>query len=510
MLNVMLVDDDRMVINDLKTLISWEEQGFCIRQIQNNGSRALSAIKENKPDVIITDIMMPVMDGIELLKAVKEQWPEIVVVLLSSYSEFAYAKDAIKFGGFDYILKDEINEASLTQLLERVKEHITSANSAQATKDEREIYHLFQTPAAAGAKSPSSSEGTLRYFLLGEMDYPYPYIYRNVMNSPAEYRVSEEELNYIRSFQSDSFSIRHIVAISERTFIMELDYSGNDYYPLPELTSFVRRIQGDFQRHFQRFFSVFYVLQKMTRQAAADLYFARLHDVQNKYFWGVSLFMDLNDAILRKEGDFTGLDYDRLELAITSRNSSDLFPLLDEWLGEIIQKRDTDGFSALIEACLFLLKKHVRRNGLPDYISEVPAVRCLEFTEIRFWLRLLFEQYFDLIQVRLGMSPEIHRAIQFINENLGNNHLKIQTVADEVGLSYTWFSTLFKNETGQTFNSYLLNARIEYAKHLLESSGCKIYEVAERSGFGNSQYFGKVFKDMVGLTPKDYYRNHSR
>lgn len=510
MLNVMLVDDDRMVINDLRTLISWEEQGFSIRQIQSNGARALTAIQENKPDVIITDIIMPVMDGIELLKAVKASWPEIVVVLLSSYSEFSYAKDAIKFGGFDYILKDEINSTSLIQLLDRVREHISSASSVQATKDEREIYHLFHNAAAADVKSPSDPKGTLRYYLLGEMDFPYPTIWRNVMNSSPRYRISEEELAHIKSFQNTSFSIRHIVAISERTFIMELDYYGNDHYPLPALTSFVRQIQGSFQEKFHRFFSVFYLLQKTDRRTAANLYTARLHDIQNKYFWGIMMFMDLNDTVLHKEGDFNNLDYDRLELAITGRNTGDLYALLDEWFGEILQKRDIDGFTALIEACLFLLKKHQRRDNLPDFISETPAERCLEFTEIRFWLRSLFEQYFNLLQSSLGMSGEIRRAIRFINENLGNNRLKVQTVADEVGLSYTWFSTLFKNETGQTFNSYLLNARIEYAKHLLQNSGCKMYEVAEQTGFGNVQYFSKVFKDIVGQTPKDYYRNHSK
>lgn len=510
MLNVMLVDDDRMVINDLRTLISWEQQGFMIQQIQSNGARALAAVKENKPDVIITDIIMPVMDGIELLKAVKASWPEIVVVLLSSYSEFAYAKDAIKFGGFDYILKDEINENSLIQLLERVKDQIASDSSVQETRDEREIFDLFQGPAVAGAAIRPSSKDTPRYYLLGEMDFPYPYIYRNVMNAPAQYLISNDELAYLKTFQDGVFSIRHIVALSERTFIMELNYSGTEYYPLPELTSFVRRIQSSFKGRFQRFFSVFYILQKMGRQMAANMYNTRLKDVQNKYFSGIELFLDLKDAILHKTGEFRNLDYDRLEMLLNGKNIAEILALLDEWLGEIKEKKDISGLDALMETCLFLLKKYQRKNNLPEFISGISAERCLEFTEIRFWLRSLFEQYFNCIQSALGMSAEIRKAVRYITENLGDNSLRIQSVADEVGLSYTWFSTLFKNETGQTFNSYLLNARLDYAKHLLENSACKIYEVAEQAGFGNSQYFSKVFKDVVGQTPKDYYKSHSK
>lgn len=137
MYNILIVDDDNLIREDLKTMTDWQKYGFQIIGDVSNGAQALNFIQFHDVDIIITDICMPIMDGVELIKTVKSIKPHIKFIVISNYDDFKYVKDAMKYGASDYILKYEIEEDNLLHLLNTVKDEIQHDSQAEMYKFEQ-------------------------------------------------------------------------------------------------------------------------------------------------------------------------------------------------------------------------------------------------------------------------------------------------------------------------------------------------------------------------------------
>ena len=124
MFQTLLVDDDFLVRSYLKTLDSWEKVGYEVVRDVQDGEEALEVMNQEKIDIVVTDISMPLMDGIELIKAVKKNWPEVSVIVLSCHDDFEYVKEAMRLGADEYILKNTLDENSLLEVLEKAKSQI--------------------------------------------------------------------------------------------------------------------------------------------------------------------------------------------------------------------------------------------------------------------------------------------------------------------------------------------------------------------------------------------------
>ena len=133
MFQTLLVDDDFLVRSYLKTLDSWEKAGYEVVRDVQDGEEALEVMNQEKIDIVVTDISMPLMDGIELIKAVKKNWPEVSVIVLSCHDDFEYVKEAMRLGADEYILKNTLDENSLLEVLEKAKAQI-EAKKAKTTQ----------------------------------------------------------------------------------------------------------------------------------------------------------------------------------------------------------------------------------------------------------------------------------------------------------------------------------------------------------------------------------------
>ena len=129
MFQTLLVDDDFLVRSYLKTLDSWEYEGYEVVRDVQDGEEALEVMNQEKIDIVVTDISMPLMDGIELIKAVKKNWPEVSVIVLSCHDDFEYVKEAMRLGADEYILKNTLDENSLLEVLEKAKAQIDAKKS---------------------------------------------------------------------------------------------------------------------------------------------------------------------------------------------------------------------------------------------------------------------------------------------------------------------------------------------------------------------------------------------
>lgn len=505
MWKVMLVDDDKMVIEDMKNLIEWEKNGFSIVSIQNNGKKALEDIKTYHPDIVFTDVVMPVMNGIELLRNIKELGTDTVVVLLSSYSEFSYAKEAIKLGVYDYILKDEMNEDLLLSMLREIEKYKNTNREINQYVAEQKMTELFRKPETEETNTEGETQHRMHYFIC-ELDAPLPYL-RMINENDREWSLKQGEYNRLREVENEAFRIRYVGKLSETGIVIELEGKRSIYSEtelLAQLRAFGREIQSVYETANARTLSVFMIKEKMTAREAAGCYREKEKQLCNKYFVGTRLLMDIDDERLENQCTYTGIDMEKLYACIRSLDEQKTLEVVENAFKEEQETKDYKGLIFLLDTCLYLIKSMCQDYELVDPSSRDPIDACLDIERIRHWVLSLFQDVFAQMRQKKKYTAEVQMALAYIEANYGDESLCIQRVADAVKMSYTHISFLFKKEVGQTIGDYILLVRMEKAKKLLQKGSYKIYEVAKLTGFGDSQYFSQVFRKMTGHKPKEY------
>ncbi|MDO5409652.1 MAG: response regulator [Lachnospiraceae bacterium] len=363
MIKVFLVEDEAILRRGIRDGIRWEEHGFEFVGEAGDGEYAYPLILKAEPDILITDVRMPFMDGLELSRLVKKELPRTKIVILSGYDEFSYAKTGIEIGVSDYLLKP-ITAEKLIQALRKVADQI---------RDEREKQRLLE-----------------RYF--------------------ASYEKYTE-------------------------FLDRTDYSGAD-----------RKLVGNFLK----------LGSAEESQVFVDEFF-----------------------------DATG-ENNYQSLLLRQYIVMDIFYCIQEFLKEI---------GADIG----------QKQDLLNDIGRIPgAVNTVETTK-----RYLTAIFVQALESRDQVSSNrygslIEDAKAYIGEHFASSDFSLNTVAGYIGVSPSYFSSIFKQETGQSFINYLTKVRMDKACELLRCTTLRIVDVGERVGYSDSHYFSATFKKVIGKTPKEY------
>ena len=363
MIKVFLVEDEAIIRRGIKKNVEWEKNGFEFVGEAGDGEYAYPQILKTEPDILITDIKMPFMDGLELSHLVKKILPNTKIIILSGYNEFEYAKEAITIGISEYLLKP-VTAASLTAVLRKVKEEI---------REEKEKSRLLE-----------------RYF------------------------VSYEKYN---------------------AFLDKTDYTGVD-----------RKLIQD--------------------------------------------FLKLGSA--GEEGMFIDED-----LAAGGENNYRSF-LLRQYM-------TIDIFFCVQE---FLKGLSVCADEIPPELGDIKYIPKIVVSEEQ-TVSYLKELFAFAISERDRVSGNrygslIDTAKQYLAEHFESNDVSLNTVAAQVGVSSSYFSSIFKQETGQSFVEYLTKLRIDKACELLRCTTLRTAEIGERVGYNDPHYFSATFKKVTGVSPKDY------
>ena len=363
MVKVFLVEDEAIIRRGIKKNVEWEKNGFTFVGEAGDGEYAYPQILKTEPDILITDIKMPFMDGLELSHLVKKILPNTKIIILSGYNEFEYAKEAITIGISEYLLKP-VTAASLTAVLRKVKEEI---------REEKEKSRLLE-----------------RYF------------------------VSYEKYN---------------------AFLDKTDYTGVD-----------RKLIQD--------------------------------------------FLKLGSA--GEEGMFID-EY----LAAVGENNYRSF-LLRQYM-------TIDIFFCVQE---FLKGLSVCADEIPPELGDIKYIPKIVVSEEQ-TVSYLKELFAFAISERDRVSGNrygslIDTAKQYLAEHFESNDVSLNTVAAQVGVSSSYFSSIFKQETGQSFVEYLTKLRIDKACELLRCTTLRTAEIGERVGYNDPHYFSATFKKVTGVSPKDY------
>lgn len=536
MLKMILADDESIVRNGLKRAIRWEDFDIEIIAEASDGLEALELCQQLNPDILFTDIRMPMMDGLEVALKLKEMGSSIRIIIISGIQDFNYAKTALDVSAEGYVLKP-VKIPELTEVIKKVSNRIKFERNRQ---DEMlNLKHQFQE------HFPVIREKFLRSLVLGAYTAEAQIREKlNYFNIP--FHVSESCLiaalqidDYINQFEVQpeedkqllSFSVSNIVdeilsnydagisfCLSENEFILifkQTALKGNRYMEVCE------EIIACLDKFLHLSVSIGIGTSVGSLLALNASYTDARSALQYKFYTGKGSILNINDINIvnniqtenklsvniyelesqlmnfMRLGDYTDVSYilnklfDNLcssrnipveyiqricvELVcITSRTIQDLGESIDEISGNL---------SGILEA----IYKKESITELKSYISEI-------FTDIAQYMARRYNQ---------KNARVINRIREIIEERYHEN-ISVAKISEEVYLSPNYISMIFKQEMNETISEYLTKIRMEHAKNLLKSTDLRVLEIAEKVGYEDANYFSKVFKKYTGILPQKY------
>ena len=444
MLNVLIVDDEKIVRKGLVTFIPWNQFGMNVVGEANNGENALKFLEKNKVDLLFTDLSMPVMSGIELMREVNKKYPHIQMVVLTLHQDFDYIQEALRLGAIDYIAKTELEKEQFEDLLGRIVALIDTKKVKDQNQTQLEYGIVDQVFVAYLLTQYNEEDTDERSSLQGAIEVEtgvWYWTYR-----PEQMNDSESQYAY--------FCIQDLKELDRKAIVQLIrNYRRNglfyDYNPSETLQ---------------------YISRDTIRHTTAD----DDYDLQElKQKWLLTDWMYENHL-------FEEMIQEIKDLRLPSIRLTRLFfSLTDEW---------NRLYGTMLES-LIVMKDSF--SHYPEFVAWLTQTR----TKIH------------ESNVKPQFSIEIQSSIakaKAMAQHAFNKPLTAGEIAKNVSMSLSYFSQCFKQIVGQTYTDYLRDIRMEKAKSYLSNTTKTIQWIAEEVGYNDEKYFSRLFKEHIGMLPSEY------
>lgn len=513
---VLIVDDEPSALSALKCMIDWEKSGFRIAAEARNGREALAALAVERFSLVITDIRMPGINGLDLVKEIK-RIANIPVLVMSGYEDFQYAKQALQYGVREYLLKP-IGEEELISALcgvsrELKREGLLDKQLYHGIPAMRNDYLLYWAQGKMSMDELLSNADLLRLHHWRPEGATGMLIEYDFADAPDQ-DWTEKEL------ETKWFAVKNIVQEMLEDFGYSFDWSTDilgvvffEEHPL----EFAERLQS-FIRQFAKTTVTVGVGKRAARSSQAPQSFAEAKAaLDKKFLLGKDRLLTLEQFEIGTDGMEGEWLFPGTEAIVSGIRCCDREQVLDE-LNRIWTQLRQEGvgentFKFFVFELLTNLYEIVRDKG-GDYSSifspdngdyrQVTKARILDdlyryvhhkCIETVHWL-----QNQRVPQIRLV----IEQVKKIVAEQYGNNSLTLKSISQQLYLNPTYLGKLFKTDTSLTFNDYLLSVRMEKAKELLHTTHMKIYEVSEAVGYRDIDWFYKKFRAYTGVSAMEY------
>lgn len=536
MTKLMLVDDEPLVLVGLQSMLKWEDYGIEIAGVARNGQQALEMIDALQPEIIITDIKMPVMDGLELLKASQEKFGRLpLFILLTSFEEFQFVKEAINRQAVDYLVKLELTEQSLVSAVRKALEELQALRQSQS-----------QAPVP---RAPSERYGMQQFY-----DRFFVRLFNNLFEDEEQFLAQRRELGVDFSF--DAYAVCYCELLDLHTEGMNQEklvnlYSSTTRMVWETVTKYMAcHITSLDMRHFNITFCLseqeepIYqkVLQNVLEKAAEVVYnyfsvrmvcavgakVTAPYHISESYYTARLCHPEADLDVPVVFFDQEGVAGDATVVYDLSAYKKDLTQAfeeldadtLDETITHIIeslQHNPTRRLQAMDAACNLLFMCLSQLTDGEEVVSQIfegepegykSIYRQHTISEITAWVDRLRDGLVQTLRGRKrGYKDKVIGEIKdYIRANL-DKRLSLNDVAAVFGFSPNYLSQLFAKQAECSFVEYITAEKIRAAKEMMQEGNSKIYEIAERLGFENAFYFSKVFKKVEGCSPREYIQN---
>lgn len=534
-IKVFLVEDEMVIRRGIKNSIDWEKEGYIFCGEASDGELAYPMIIKEKPDILITDIRMPFMDGLELCKLVKEELPNIKILILSGYDEFDYAKEAIRLGVTEYLLKP-ISSGKLLEALNGVSESIRREKEDKdlvrkymeemRENTEHEKQKFFEQMIAGNLSMVDALETGKKYemnlsagmynlllfrFTLGEENRK-----SGELLGEAEYAIEKltERLEYVFEFQRGVEGWAFLLMadneeqMSERVKELSKDleeimknystiaYSGGIGQPVARL----RELEESF-REAERALAARFTMELNRIISVEDIRMAQNVDT-------------LDDIEITSFGEIEKTRT-MLEKFLNNGAEDEIDEFVDVYINELPEENLKSVLMRqyiIMDAYIVMMSFCEKIEGIEGEMqaqseelkNSMKTIQTLE--EIKNYIRMLLKKIIGVRDTISGRrySDIIEIAKDQIRKTYMSDEISLNTIAAEVGMSPSYFSSIFSKEMGKTFVEYLTEIRMDRAKELLMCSSMKTSEIGYEVGYKDPHYFSYIFKKTQNCTPKEF------
>lgn len=533
-IKVFLVEDEIVIRQGIKNNINWQQEGFAFVGEASDGELAYPLIQNTKPDILITDIKMPFMDGLELSRLVKKELPDIKILVLSGYNEFEYAKEAINIGITDYLLKP-ITGAKLLEVVKKIaktieeewrqKQFLAAYQKEQAENGQLARQKLFGR--LVSGKYPVSAlleEGHEIGMELAATQY-------NIVLFQVS--TGEEAENYSDELNRITAEMEALAENMQRVIL--IDRGG--------LEGFAFLLKGTKECSVEELLPVFLEqLEKIMDAYPAVEYFGgvgvtveRLSDLKvcfakaghayaYRYLWErnqiVTGEVEKEPKMVDGELSLGALNVKNLKQNVVERFlATGLSEEVPDFVDGYFHSLGEQNMQSMLFRQYITMDAYITAAGMVEklgYDSAVIVKECGDFNSMAdvfgsidhsvSYLKHVLE---TAICLREAVSQKkyarlLEDAREYIRQNFRNEDISLHTVAASVNLSPNHFSTIFSQETGRTFVEYLTWVRMEKAKELLRNTTMKTSDIAFAVGYRDAHYFSYLFKKTQECTPREY------
>lgn len=541
MLKTFLVEDEVVIREMIKKMIPWEQYGFELAGEAADGEMALPLILKSKPDLLITDIKMPFMDGLTLCRLVKKELPDIRIVILSGYDDFNYAKQAISIGVEDYLLKP-ITKNAFIERLEEIH------NRYEHEKTQREYYEKFRLEMQEYEKN--ASRDFFETLVRADSDLAELYRRADKLNldivaeayniliftpdtSEGNYNSYEECSDWEAEVQDkiNTYFLNHPVAILFRhqVFSYAILVKGQKDTIEKNTEECVKAIQDIMDQTEERtdwFIAVgksgdrLSMLGHSYRTAVRANSFRYLYDGH---------ILDYQSLEAQKENPSDSRREDSVQLRnvnINALNPAILQKFLSSGLAEEVDDFIRDYFNAIGQEPMgsLVFRNYVVLNVRFSVLSFLKKLGCDDSEISGQEMENIMDETGKTIEAAVAYCGKILKkaialrdenagdqnrsvlklAVDFIDHNYMDEEISLNKAAHVANVSANHFSALFSQNMGQTFTEYLTDLRMSKAKELLRCTAMRSSEIAGEVGYKDAHYFSYLFKKTQGMTPSEY------
>lgn len=532
---VLLVDDEILVREAIAKKIEWNKLGFEMAGDCENGRDAIEFIKKNPVDLVLTDICMPHIDGMELSRWLHENYPQIMIIIFSGYSDFEYAKQAIQYKVSEYILKP-VTAKELTEVLNRLKIKLDDMRKEEIRMDElTKAYHNYTKNEALiiakalsrlvnGTQAVERSlqeleelgieiQGTAYRAVAADIDVYSEWCEGGCNGLKKESALMSFVVENISNEIVEEYEAGLVYRDSDNRVCMLL-WTDSPYRFKEIVPKMCREIQEQVRAAMNLSISIGIGCYVDSLEDLPRSYESAVDVLKYRYSKGNGVLIDCEEEI--KEGNFLEMESRLKEIvsALRGGDEAGLMAVLDEiesWiLGRYVSRNKA---SSYLDQVLYTIHKSVLETDECFELNEALLSRVAEADGIQSAMKLTREYAKSGIMAmtasgQTSAERQANLAMDYMQKNYGDCELGLSQICEYLNISTSRFSSIFKEATGKTFIEVLTNIRMEKAKYLLRQTSLKNYEIAEKVGFSDPHYFSVAFKKTTGMTPKEYAREN--
>lgn len=487
MINVLVVDDEKLVRIAMRNIVDWESLGAKVLGYVKDGSEALEILENNRVDLVISDLKMPVMDGITLIKEIRKRKIDTNIVVLSNHGDFDLVREAMKNGAFDYLLKLTIEGEVIEEVLKQIKqmnvEKVIAKESSEEKKTKEEI----------------------NFKNIIDDDNKYINSFFRIKSKENTSNLKKIHLN-IENIVDESIASKvqcEIIWTSDLDGVILLTYDENINYK-----NILMRVSKNIKQYLD--FRIKFVLSDVIDRKDINKVIENSKEILDKDFYEKEEIFILSDNIKHKKYDYSKNKF-HLEIfkEAKQKNISRMMDILVDALSfmreELIDESEIKNFVRFI---FTNIKGQIVTNSNEDFgrIDDflVKVDKAQTYNELLFVINDSKEEvgiWFNNQSKRY--RKEVEDVISYINENLSNK-ITLGMLARDVCMNESYLSRIFKSETGKNLMYYINEVKMDRALELLRDKNIMVKEVSAMVGIDDQFYFNKLFKKFYSISPSDF------